>query len=163
MGMRISQVDAFTNRRFAGNPAAVCVLTEPADETWMQAVAGEMNLSETAFAQRLGSGSKFNLRGLRPKMKSTCAVTQRWRQPTFSGKKAIFRPDEPAALRRPKRPFDRQSRPRWNRARFSGRTRSRRGQRRRRARRTVARLGATVSSPAAIASTFWSNSKPVAV
>jgi PhzF family phenazine biosynthesis protein len=66
MGIRISQVDAFTDRRFAGNPAAVCVLSEPADETWMQAVAGEMNLSETAFAQRLGSGSKFNLRWFTP-------------------------------------------------------------------------------------------------
>jgi PhzF family phenazine biosynthesis protein len=66
MGTRIHQVDAFTERRFAGNPAAVCVLTEPADETWMQAVAGEMNLSETAFAQRLGSGSKFNLRWFTP-------------------------------------------------------------------------------------------------
>jgi PhzF family phenazine biosynthesis protein len=66
MGMRISQVDAFTIRRFAGNPAAVCVLTEPADEAWMQAVAGEMNLSETAFAQRLGSGSKFHLRWFTP-------------------------------------------------------------------------------------------------
>ena len=67
MGIRISQVDAFTDRRFAGNPAAVCVLTEPADEAWMQAVAGEMNLSETAFAHRLGSDSKFNLRWFTPR------------------------------------------------------------------------------------------------
>ena len=56
MGIRISQVDAFTSRRFAGNPAAVCVLTEPAEESWMQAVAGEMNLSETAFAQKARYG-----------------------------------------------------------------------------------------------------------
>jgi PhzF family phenazine biosynthesis protein len=41
-------------------------MTEPADEAWMQAVAGEMNLSETAFAQRLGSGSKFSLRWFTP-------------------------------------------------------------------------------------------------
>ncbi len=66
MGVRISQVDAFTDRRFSGNPAAVCVLTEPADETWMQNVAGEMNLSETAFAYRLGSGPRFNLRWFTP-------------------------------------------------------------------------------------------------
>jgi PhzF family phenazine biosynthesis protein len=66
MGIRICQVDAFTDRRFAGNPAAVCVLAEPPDETWMQNVAAEMNLSETAFAQRLGSGSKFNLRWFTP-------------------------------------------------------------------------------------------------
>jgi PhzF family phenazine biosynthesis protein len=43
------QVDAFTDRPFAGNPAAVCLLEAPAGEAWMQAVAAEMNLSETAF------------------------------------------------------------------------------------------------------------------
>lgn len=43
------QVDAFTDRPFAGNPAAVCLLSEPRDADWMQAVASEMNLSETAF------------------------------------------------------------------------------------------------------------------
>lgn len=42
-------VDAFTDRPFAGNPAAVCVMNRPADETWMRDVAREMNLSETAF------------------------------------------------------------------------------------------------------------------
>src|SRR5271169_1762229 len=67
MGTRISQVDAFTNRKFAGNPAAVCVLSEPADEQWMQNVAAEMNLSETAFARRLPGGSKFSLRWFTPK------------------------------------------------------------------------------------------------
>jgi len=66
MGIRISQVDAFTDRRFAGNPAAVCVLAEPADDRWMQNVAAEMYLSETAFARRLGTGSKFSLRWFTP-------------------------------------------------------------------------------------------------
>ena len=59
MGIRISQVDAFTNRKFAGNPAAVCVLSQPAEESWMQNVAAEMNLSETAFAHRLERWSKL--------------------------------------------------------------------------------------------------------
>jgi PhzF family phenazine biosynthesis protein len=68
MGIRISQVDAFTNQRFGGNPAAVCVLTEQADDPWMQSVAAEMNLSETAFARRLGTGSKFNLRWFTPRV-----------------------------------------------------------------------------------------------
>ncbi|MGF1458290.1 MAG: PhzF family phenazine biosynthesis protein [Leptolyngbyaceae cyanobacterium] len=45
----ILQVDAFTNAPFAGNPAAVCVLPAPVSETWMRAVAAEMNLSETAY------------------------------------------------------------------------------------------------------------------
>jgi PhzF family phenazine biosynthesis protein len=42
-------VDAFTSRRFSGNPAAVVILDGPKDSAWMQAVAAEMNLSETAF------------------------------------------------------------------------------------------------------------------
>jgi predicted PhzF superfamily epimerase YddE/YHI9 len=67
MGIRITQVDAFTDRRFAGNPAAVCILSEPAEERWMQDVAGEMNLSETAFAHRIAGGSKFNLRWFTPR------------------------------------------------------------------------------------------------
>ena len=47
--VEILQVDAFTNQPFAGNPAAVCVLPTAVDEDWMQSVAAEMNLSETAF------------------------------------------------------------------------------------------------------------------
>jgi predicted PhzF superfamily epimerase YddE/YHI9 len=50
--MKIYQVDAFTGRRFAGNPAGVCLLDRPGDETWMRQVAREMNLSETAFLHR---------------------------------------------------------------------------------------------------------------
>jgi PhzF family phenazine biosynthesis protein len=49
MAIRIVQVDAFTSRLFAGNPAAVCVLPEAPAEQWMRNVAREMNLSETAF------------------------------------------------------------------------------------------------------------------
>ena len=49
MSLRITQVDAFTDRPFAGNPAAVCLLPAPRDDGWMQSVAREMNLSETAF------------------------------------------------------------------------------------------------------------------
>ena len=49
MSFKLTQVDAFTNRPFSGNPAAVCILEAPADDRWMQSVAAEMNLSETAF------------------------------------------------------------------------------------------------------------------
>src|SRR6266498_4123405 len=49
MGLAIFQVDAFTDQPFAGNPAAVCLLPSPREEVWMQNVAREMNLSETAF------------------------------------------------------------------------------------------------------------------
>ncbi|GAA4429734.1 PhzF family phenazine biosynthesis isomerase [Bremerella cremea] len=43
------QVDSFTQVPFSGNPAAVCWLDQPEDDHWMQQVAAEMNLSETAF------------------------------------------------------------------------------------------------------------------
>ena len=46
----ITVVDAFTATAFHGNPAAVCLLDAPADAGWMQRVAAELNLSETAFA-----------------------------------------------------------------------------------------------------------------
>jgi PhzF family phenazine biosynthesis protein len=42
-------VDAFSDRPFCGNPAAVCLLGTPASGVWMQSIAAEMNLSETAF------------------------------------------------------------------------------------------------------------------
>lgn len=49
--MRIFQVDAFTSEPYKGNPAAICLLDAPVDDAWMQAVASEMNLSETAFVE----------------------------------------------------------------------------------------------------------------
>lgn len=49
MGIDLYQVDAFTDRAFGGNPAAVCLLPAPRPAEWMQSVAREMNLSETAF------------------------------------------------------------------------------------------------------------------
>ena len=64
MTVRILQVDAFTDRIFAGNPAAVCLLKEERDTGWMQAVAAEMNLSETAFVRTLDEG--FELRWFTP-------------------------------------------------------------------------------------------------
>ena len=64
MGLPIIQVDAFTDRPFGGNPAAVCLLPGPRDERWMQDVAREMNLSETAFLVR--GDSTFQLRWFTP-------------------------------------------------------------------------------------------------
>jgi PhzF family phenazine biosynthesis protein len=55
-GVPIYQVDAFTDMPFSGNPAAICPLEGPADRTWMQRVAREMNLSETAFLHPEGPG-----------------------------------------------------------------------------------------------------------
>jgi len=64
MGLRITQVDAFTDTPFAGNPAAVCLLQAPRDEGWMLSVAREMNLSETAFLVRTADG--YDLRWFTP-------------------------------------------------------------------------------------------------
>jgi predicted PhzF superfamily epimerase YddE/YHI9 len=64
MGQEIFQVDAFTDKPFAGNPAAVCIMPAAADEGWMQHLANEMNLSETAFLVQ--QGGDFNLRWFTP-------------------------------------------------------------------------------------------------
>ncbi len=62
--MRLLQIDAFTDEPFAGNPAAVCLLDAPAEQDWMQKVAREMNLSETAFLYR--KRHAFGLRWFTP-------------------------------------------------------------------------------------------------
>src|SRR2546430_15395095 len=64
MSLRIVQVDAFASRPFSGNPAAVCVLPAPQDERWMQDVAREMNLAETAFLHAENEG--YRLRWFTP-------------------------------------------------------------------------------------------------
>lgn len=70
MGLTIFQVDAFTNKPFSGNPAGVCVVPKPRDAQdaqdadWMQNVAREMNLSETAFLHKQADG--YNLRWFTP-------------------------------------------------------------------------------------------------
>ena len=66
MPQRITVVDAFTDRAFAGNPAAVCVLARPASDAWMKNVAREMNLSETAFLHPMDEPGVFSLRWLTP-------------------------------------------------------------------------------------------------
>ena len=58
------QIDAFADRPYTGNPAAVCLLQRERDARWMQAVASEMNLSETAFV--CPAGSDFGLRWFTP-------------------------------------------------------------------------------------------------
>jgi len=64
MSLPLCQVDAFADRPFAGNPAAVCLLPGPRDTAWMQSVAAEMNLSETAFLHTENDG--WRLRWMTP-------------------------------------------------------------------------------------------------
>jgi PhzF family phenazine biosynthesis protein len=61
---RIFSVDAFADAPFRGNPAGVCLLGGPADETWMRSIAAEMNHSETAFLWP--EGDAFRLRWFTP-------------------------------------------------------------------------------------------------
>lgn len=61
---QLLHIDAFTDRPFSGNPAAVCLLDAPADAAWMQLVAAEMNLAETAFL--VPQGDRFGLRWFTP-------------------------------------------------------------------------------------------------
>ena len=65
MSLTITTVDAFTNTMFSGNPAAVTVLPEPRPEAWMQSLAMEMNLAETAFLSKQEDGS-YGLRWFTP-------------------------------------------------------------------------------------------------
>jgi PhzF family phenazine biosynthesis protein len=64
MGLNVYQVDAFTDKPFFGNPAGVCVLSESVSDDWMQNVAKEMNLSETAFLKKQDDG--YRLRWFTP-------------------------------------------------------------------------------------------------
>jgi PhzF family phenazine biosynthesis protein len=64
MPLTIHQVDAFTSEPFRGNPAVVCILPAPRDEGWMQNIALEMNLSETAFLHPEADG--YRLRWFTP-------------------------------------------------------------------------------------------------
>ncbi len=65
MSLPIFQIDAFADRPFTGNPAAVVFLDDEPDSHWMQSVAAEMNLAETAFARKLAS-NRFDLRWFTP-------------------------------------------------------------------------------------------------
>ena len=64
MSTPIYQIDAFTDRPFSGTPAGVCLLDAPGDAAWMQLVAREMNLAETAFLCPQADG--FDLRWFTP-------------------------------------------------------------------------------------------------
>lgn len=66
MTIPLFHVDAFTERPFAGNPAAVCILASWKPDGWLQAVAQEMNLPETAFMVKKADG--FELRWFTPKV-----------------------------------------------------------------------------------------------
>ena len=94
MGLSITQIDAFADKPFSGNPAAVCLLEQHADEKWMQLIAGEMNLSETAFLVRRDGG--FDLRWFTPLAEVKLCGHATLASAHFLWEQGSLRPDQPA-------------------------------------------------------------------
>src|SRR4051812_7207747 len=65
--MKTYFVDSFTNQKFKGNPAAVCIAKGDLDDETMQSIATEIGFSETAFIKKL-SGNIYSIRFYTPKM-----------------------------------------------------------------------------------------------
>lgn len=96
MGQKLFQIDAFTDRPFTGNPAGVCILTEPADEGWMQQVAMEMNLSETAFL--LPEKDGWRLRWFTPAVEVEMCGHATLASAHLLWERSVLKPDETAVF-----------------------------------------------------------------
>ncbi len=94
MGLTLIQVDAFTDKPFTGNPAAVCLLPTPREERWMQDVAREMNLSETAFLAPQDDG--YSLRWFTPAVEIDLCGHATLASAHVLWQSGHLRPDEPA-------------------------------------------------------------------
>lgn len=82
-GVPLYHVNAFTDNEFAGNPAAVCLLNTDKGDGWMQSMAAQMNLSETAFIQPLASTfARGKADVATSNAKSSNAFQLRWFTPT---------------------------------------------------------------------------------
>jgi PhzF family phenazine biosynthesis protein len=96
VGLKIFQVDAFTDEPFSGNPAAVCLLPGPVEAQWMQKVAREMNLSETAFVWRLDEG--FGLRWFTPAVEVELCGHATLASAHILWETGLLAPEEPATF-----------------------------------------------------------------
>ena len=94
--MKIFQVDAFAKKPFAGNPAAVCILSEARDDEWMQNLAMEMNLSETAFVSPREDG--FGLRWFTPAIEVPLCGHATLASAHVLWETGLLSPDEPAGF-----------------------------------------------------------------
>ena len=90
--MLLLQIDAFTSHPFRGNPAAVCLLDAERDETWMQSLAAEMNLSETAFLLPRDDG--FRLRWFTPSVEVALCGHATLASAHLLWEEQLWRPDE---------------------------------------------------------------------
>lgn len=95
MSIIVHQIDAFTDKAFGGNPAAVCLLDDSADADWMQDVAREMNLSETAFVVRREDGD-WSLRWFTPGAEVDLCGHATLASAHFLWDLALIAPEEPA-------------------------------------------------------------------
>jgi len=92
MEIKFYQIDAFTGKVFSGNPAGVCILDEWLEDGVLQSIAGENNLSETAFL--VSKGSHYDLRWFTPEVEvDLCGHA------TLAGGHAVFEFVEPHAER----------------------------------------------------------------
>jgi PhzF family phenazine biosynthesis protein len=99
VAISIFTIDAFTDRPFAGNPAAVCLLDDTQawpDDGWMQSVAAEMNLSETAFLRRAENGRAFALRWFTPVVEVPLCGHATLASAHLLFEEGIVAPDDPA-------------------------------------------------------------------
>ncbi len=94
--LAITQVDAFADKPFAGNPAAVCILGQSRDEAWMQNVAREMNLSETAFLVKRGQA--YDLRWFTPAVEVALCGHATLASAHVLWEQGQLKPDEPACF-----------------------------------------------------------------
>lgn len=94
MGLTIYHVDAFTDSMFAGNPAAVCILPESRSDVWMQKLAQELNLSETAFLQK--RGADYDLRWFTPLVEIDLCGHATLASAHILWQKGLLKPDEAA-------------------------------------------------------------------
>lgn len=97
MPVHIYQVDAFTSEPFKGNPAAVCILQGPVDKDWMQSVAREMNLSETAFLVKEAEG--YGLRWFTPTVEVDLCGHATLASAHVLWEEGLLRPDEEALFK----------------------------------------------------------------
>jgi PhzF family phenazine biosynthesis protein len=98
MNLQLHVVDAFTDRPFKGNPAAVCNTPEPLDEDLMQKIAAEMNLSETAFLYPNQDSGGYTLRWFTPAAEVDLCGHATLASAHILWQKELLRPDEQAVF-----------------------------------------------------------------
>ena len=76
MSVSLTWVDAFTDTPFAGNPAGVCLLEEPLPADFMQSLAAELGIAETAFVTPTARPDTFGLRWFSPSAVSFATVLE---------------------------------------------------------------------------------------